>query len=307
MTIPATPVRRAVTRTNVLAVDTEGARERPDGLVTEEPMEIRVHGPGEEPVPLAVTMRTPGNDFELAAGFLLTEGVISGPDELDTIAYCLGGDGEQQYNVVTVRLRRRVALEVTARRFLSNSSCGICGKAALDELAVRCDPVGPGPTIAASVVRSLPATLAEHQRVFDETGGLHAAARFDAGGTLLAAREDVGRHNALDKLVGHALLERALPLADQVLLVSGRLSFELVQKAAVAGLPVLCAVSAPSSLAVNAAREFGQTVIGFLRDDRFNVYTHPERLDATGERSVGPVIASEASRAIEGRRPEPHE
>lgn len=273
------PVRRPITRATVLAADASGSRSRPDRLVTEEPMEIRVHGPGEVAVPLAVTMRTPGSDFELAAGFLRTEGVIAGDDELDTIAYCLGGEGDQQYNVVTVKLRRPVAPEITARRFLANSSCGVCGKAALEDLAVRCGPVAAGPTIAASVVRSLPDRLTAHQRVFDETGGLHAAARFDADGTFVEAREDVGRHNALDKLVGHALLQRALPLTDQVLLVSGRLSFELVQKAAVAGIPILCAVSAPSSLAVDAAREFGQTVIGFLRGDRFNVYTNPERVD----------------------------
>ena len=166
------------------------------------------------------------------------------------------------------------------RRFLANSSCGICGKAALDEVEVRCAPVGAGPDGRGERrARRCPEQLAEHQRVFDQTGGLHAAARFTPDGELLAVREDVGRHNALDKLIGHALLEGELPLADEVLLVSGRLSFELVQKAAVAGIPVLCAVSAPSSLAVAAAERFGQTVVGFLRDGRFNVYTHAERID----------------------------
>ena len=186
---------------------------------------------------------------------------------------------EQQYNVVTVRLRTPVPADLRERRYLANSSCGICGKAALDEVEVRCAPVGPGPQVAASVVRALPDLLAARQRVFDQTGGLHAAARFSASGELLAAREDVGRHNALDKLIGNALLEGELPLAHQVLLVSGRLSFELVQKAAIAGIPVLCAVSAPSSLAVAAAERFGQTVVGFLRGARFNVYTHPDRID----------------------------
>jgi len=273
------PVRRPVTAVQVRAVEGDTETRRPDRLVTEEPLEIRVHGPAEDAVPLAVTMRTPGNDFELAAGFCLTEGVVARADDIDTVAYCLGGDGEQQYNVVTVRLRFPIVASVSTRRFLANSSCGICGKGALEELEVRCAPVGAGPQVAAATVRKLPDVLAEHQRLFGETGGLHAAARFDASGALYAVREDVGRHNALDKLVGHALLERQLPLADEMLLVSGRLSFELVQKAAVAGIPVLCAVSAPSSLAVAAAARFGQTVVGFLRDDRFNVYTHPERID----------------------------
>jgi FdhD protein len=227
-------------------------------------------------------MRTPGNDFELAAGLCLTEGLLSGADDLESIAYCVGPDHEQLFNVVTVRLRTPVPDDVRDRRYLSNSSCGICGKAALEEIEVRCAPVaaGPGP-VAATVLGSLPEQLARRQRVFDQTGGLHAAARFSAEGTLREVREDVGRHNALDKLVGHALLEGELPLANDILLVSGRLSFELVQKAAVAGIPVLCAVSAPSSLAVAAADQLGQTVVGFLRDGRFNVYTRPERVDVT--------------------------
>jgi FdhD protein len=276
------PVRRPVSDVQVLAFDGKDARPRPDQLVTEEPMEVRVAGPGQEPVPFAVAMRTPGNDFELAAGLCLTEGLLAGSDDLEGIAYCLGPDREQQFNVVTVRLRTPVPDGVRDRRYLSNSSCGICGKAALEEIEVRCDPVGVGPTIAASVLGALPEHLARHQRVFDLTGGLHAAARFAVDGSLREAREDVGRHNALDKLIGNALLERELPLADDILLVSGRLSFELVQKAAVAGIPVLCAVSAPSSLAIAAADQFGQTVVGFLRDGRFNVYTHARRVDVSG-------------------------
>jgi len=279
-------VRRPVTGAVVLAVDGGQAREQRDELATEEPMEIRVHGPGQDPAPVAVTMRTPGNDFELAVGLCLTDGIIESQADVDTIAYCLapdpsqpGDQPEQQYNIVTVRLRRPVADDVRARRYLATSACGVCGKAALDEVEVRSAPVGPGPRVAAGVVRQLPELLAARQRVFDRTGGLHAAARFTAAGELVAVREDVGRHNALDKLIGHALLERALPLADDVLLVSGRLSFELVQKAAIAGIPVLCAVSAPSSLAVAAAERFGQTVVAFLRGERFNVYTHRERID----------------------------
>jgi FdhD protein len=279
-------VRRPVTTAEVLSVASDGVATRRDHLATEEPMEIRVQGPGQEPVPFAVAMRTPGNDFELAVGLCCTEGLVASTMDVDTIAYCLaadasdpGGKPEQQFNIVTVRLRRPVTDDLRERRYFANSSCGVCGKAALDEVEIRCEPVGRGPIVAASVVRSLPDRLAEHQRVFDQTGGLHAAARFTADGELIAAREDVGRHNALDKLIGHALLDGALPLESQVLLVSGRLSFELVQKAAIAGIPVLCAVSAPSSLAVAAAERFGQTVVGFLRDRRFNVYTHPERID----------------------------
>jgi FdhD protein len=273
------PVRRPVSDVQVLAFDADGTRRRPDRLATEEPMEIRVAGPRQEPVPFAVAMRTPGSDFELAAGLCLTEGLISGPDDIESIAYCLGPEREQMFNVVTVRLRIPIPDDVRERRYLSNSSCGICGKAALDEVEVRCAPVDEGPTVGASVLGTLSDQLAQHQRVFDQTGGLHAAARFSAAGALQATREDVGRHNALDKLIGNALLERALPLSDEVLLVSGRLSFELVQKAAVAGIPILCAVSAPSSLAVAAAEELGQTVVAFLRDGRFNVYSRPERID----------------------------
>ncbi len=278
MRLTDAPVRRATANVQVLSVDAHGARRRPDQLVTEEPLEIRVHGPHDTPAPLVVTMRTPGNDFELAAGFCRTEGLLDRVEDLDNIAYCLGGEGEQLYNVVTVRLRAPLAEDVGSRRFLATSSCGICGKAALDEVAVRCAPVGAGPMVAASVIGALPDKLARHQRVFDETGGLHAAARFAPDGELLAAREDVGRHNALDKLIGHALLAGDVPLGQEMLLVSGRLSFELVQKAAVAGIPVLCAVSAPSSLAVSAAERFGQTVVGFLRGGRFNVYTHASRI-----------------------------
>lgn len=250
-------------------------------------MEIRVQGRGQDPAAFAVAMRTPGNDFELAVGLCRTEAVVETPDDVETIAYCVATDTpideverpEQQYNIVTVRLRRPVPDDLRERRYLANSSCGICGKAALDEVEVRCAPVGPGPRVAASTIRALPQQLEARQRVFEQTGGLHASARFTVAGELVAVREDVGRHNALDKLIGHAFLAGELPLREQVLLVSGRLSFELVQKAAVAGIPVLCAVSAPSSLAVAAAERFGQTVVGFLRGERFNVYTHPDRID----------------------------
>ena len=278
MTSSDAPIRRPTSSVQIVAVDSDGSRTRPDRLVTEEPMEIRVHGPGEDPTPLVVTMRTPGNDFELAVGFCMTEGVITGPDDLAQVAYCVGPGGDQQFNVVTLRLRRPVVASLRTRAFVSTASCGLCGKTALDDVEVACGVVAPGPTVAASTVRALPARLGEAQAVFDVTGGLHAAATFTNEGTLVSVREDVGRHNAVDKLVGEALLAGRLPLSEQILMVSGRLSFELVQKAAVAGLPIVCAVSAPSSLAVKAAERLGQTVVAFLRDDRFNVYSHAERI-----------------------------
>jgi FdhD protein len=271
-------VRRPTTSVRVHALDGGQVVERPDRLVTEEPMEIRVHGPGQPPRALAVTMRTPGADFELAVGFCVTEGLVASPDGIVSAAYCVEG-GEQRFNVVTVRMREPVSLDGRERNFVANASCGLCGKAALDQIEVECTPIDDDVRIAASMVLELPDRLRDAQQVFDVTGGLHAAARFDSHGELVALREDVGRHNALDKLVGHAALERQLPLRGQVLLVSGRVSFEIVQKAAVAGVPVLCAVSAPSSLAVQAAKRLGQTVVGFVRPGRFNVYSHPERVD----------------------------
>ncbi len=275
---PGAPVRRPVTPTRVVALDGSEVRERPDRLVTEEPMEIRLQFPGAEPEALVVTMRTPGHDFELAVGFCVTEGLLTDPASLAEVAYCVGAAGEQHYNVVTLRLRH--AIDLRARRsFAVNASCGICGKTALEDVAVACEHVAPGPRVARSVLAALPDRLRKSQRLFEETGGLHAAACFAPDGELAVLREDVGRHNALDKVVGHAFLGGSLPLSTSVLMVSGRISFEIVQKAAVAGIPLLCAVSAPSSLAVATAKELGQTVVGFLRDDRMNVYAGVERLD----------------------------
>jgi FdhD protein len=270
-------VRRPVSAVRVLGVDGNDVRERPDRLVTEEPMEIRVQAPGAPAEPLAVTMRTPGDDFDLAVGFCVTEGILRDRAVLSEVAYCLGEEGEQQYNVVTLRVRRPLDLGAL-RSFAVNASCGICGKATLDDLEVACPPVAAGPAVARSVLASLPERLRGSQRIFDETGGLHAAATFAPDGALLTLREDVGRHNALDKVIGSAFLAGELPLRDCVLMVSGRMSFEIVQKAAVAGIPILCAVSAPSSLAVDAAARFGQTVVGFLRDDRCNIYTGRDRV-----------------------------
>jgi FdhD protein len=278
--VQAVPVRRPTASTKVVALRDGVPSERSDRLAAEEPMEIRAGGPGQEPVRVAVTMRTPGHDFELAAGFLLTEGLVAGRDELASVAYCDDLDEEEQrYNVVTVRLRRPFDPGALQRNFYATSSCGVCGKASLDQVEVRCDHLLAGPVVAASTVLGLPDALRQAQQVFDQTGGLHAAATFTSTGELLSVREDVGRHNAVDKLAGRALLDGELPMSERVLMVSGRVSFELVQKAAVAGLPILCAVSAPSSLAVEAGERLGMTVLGFVRGRSLNVYTHPERID----------------------------
>jgi FdhD protein len=271
----------SVTPVRLTAVELGHGRKRTaDSLATEEPMEIRLDAPGMEQRQVAVTMRTPGNDFELAAGFLHTEGLVAATGDVRSVRYCSVPREEQQYNVVTVDLARPYDADLLRRNFYTTSSCGICGKASLDSISVRCAPVADGPAVSEAVVVELPGRLREAQRLFDRTGGLHAAGLFDADGRLLELREDVGRHNAVDKLVGHALLAGTLPLSERVLMVSGRLSFEIVQKAAVAGIPVVCAVSAPSSLAVDAGRRFGMTLVGFVRGSRFNIYTGPERISA---------------------------
>ena len=275
---PSLPARH-VTTTRVLAVRGGASESRDDTLVGEEPLEIRAAGPGQEPVAVAVTMRTPGSEAELAVGFLRTEGLI-GDHDVDAVEF---GDADrlaQPDDTVIVRLGRPFDASVVAERhFVATASCGICGKASLDEIAVRCDPIPAGvPVVDREVIVGLPPTLRDAQRVFEATGGLHAAGLFEPDGRLVAVREDVGRHNALDKLVGWAVLAGRTPLSGQVLLVSGRVSLEIVQKAAVAGIPIVCAVSAPSDLAVEAATRFGQTLIGFLRGDGFNVYTGEERL-----------------------------
>jgi FdhD protein len=279
MPIEPDPLRRPLTRRRVLAVREGVQAWRPDDLATEEPMEIRLEGPGAPPVPVAVTMRTPGSDFELAVGFLFTEGIVDDPAEIRCVSYCEDLSAEEQrYNVVTVLLSRAFDPEALRRSTFVSSSCGVCGKAALEQVEVRCDRIGPGPVVKAEVLTGLPSALRLAQRVFDRTGGLHAAGLFAPDGTLLTLREDVGRHNAVDKVVGHAVLAGDLPLAERILQVSGRLSFEIVQKAARAGVPIIAAVSAPSSLAVEAAERLGVTLVGFVRDGRFNVYAHPERI-----------------------------
>jgi FdhD protein len=253
-------------------------RDRPDRLVTEEPMEIRVDAPDQPLRPLAVVMRTPGHDFELAVGFCITEGIVDSGADLVEVRYCLGPDAEQEYNVVTIATRRPVDLEGRARDFVSSASCGVCGKATLDQLEVDCAPLGAGPTVTMATVLGLPAALRADQTVFDATGGLHAAGLARADGTVEAVREDVGRHNAVDKLVGRAALADALPLNETILVVSGRASFEIVQKAARAGITMIVAVSAPSSLAVATAARMGMTLVGFVRDGGANVYTGDHRI-----------------------------
>jgi FdhD protein len=286
MTVP-TPLRRSVARVRALSVREGVGLERPDVLAAEEPMEIRVQGPGQASSAVAVTMRTPGGDFELAAGFLFTEGLIDALDDVRRVSYCEDlAPEEQQYNVVTVELTRRVEDEWFRRSFLASSSCGICGKATLDDVEVHCAPVASGPEIEADAILAMPHALRRAQRVFEETGGLHAAGLFSPAGTLLALREDVGRHNAVDKIVGEGLLAGELPLAGRVLQVSGRIGFEIVQKAARAGVPVISAVGAPSSLSVEAAERLGMTLVGFVRDGGFNVYAHPERILAGRERDA---------------------
>ncbi|MDG4786516.1 formate dehydrogenase accessory sulfurtransferase FdhD [Micromonospora sp. WMMD1102] len=258
----------------------DGVRSEPmDTLAAEEPLETRVNGRS-----LVVTMRTPGDDFDLAAGFLVGEGVVRAAGEIAGIRYCAGAtaDGVNTYNVLDVVLAAGVAPPDPSleRNFYTTSSCGLCGKASLDAVrgvaafSVRDDPLRLDP----DVLSTLPATLRAAQRVFDRTGGLHAAALFSADGQLHCLREDVGRHNAVDKVVGWALRNGRVPLRGTVLMVSGRTSFELVQKAVMAGIPALAAVSAPSSLAADLAADAGLTLVGFLRGNSMNVYTGPHRL-----------------------------
>ncbi|MGE0027787.1 MAG: formate dehydrogenase accessory sulfurtransferase FdhD [Thermoleophilia bacterium] len=266
-------------RRRVVAVRGGDRRTLRDRLAAEEPMEIRVTGPDGSTSAVAVTMRTPGDDFELAAGFLVTEGVVA-PGAITRVAYCDDVDREQQrFNVVTLRSSGPVTLGAD-RAHAMTSACGICGTTSLDAVEVRCDPLPDGPAVAGDTLLAMPDRLRAAQRVFDATGGLHAAGLFDPEGRLLLAREDIGRHNAVDKVIGAAALAGDLPLHDRVLVVSGRAGFEIVQKAAVAGVPVLAAVSAPSSMAADAAERVGMTLVGFLRDDGYNVYCGAERIAA---------------------------
>ncbi|MFU8873347.1 formate dehydrogenase accessory sulfurtransferase FdhD [Micromonospora sp. SL4-19] len=283
---------RATDRRGVLRIDLDAEADgrtqvrRPDTLAVEEPLELRVGpaGPGRRK-PLAVTMRTPGDDLDLAIGFLLGEGLIRSADDVHTAQLCAGAETPNTYNVVDVVLAPGVPEPATdpSRNFYTTSSCGVCGKASIESVrtrsrfAVRDDPL----RVPAEVLAALPDRLRAAQRAFDRTGGLHAAGLFTADGELVVLREDVGRHNAVDKVVGWAARERRLPLAGHVLLVSGRASFELTQKAWMAGVPLLAAVSAPSTLAADLAEEAGMTLVGFLRGRTMNVYTGAHRLAVT--------------------------
>lgn len=280
--LPTPPRPGPTTRVQMTAVEAGVTRNQTDLLATEEPLEIRLLIDGESRT-VAVTMRTPGADFELAAGFLHGEQIISDPDDVRRITYCIDPtiDVEQRYNIVNVELRTGVRPDLRSleRNFYTTSACGICGKASLDALRLRgCPTILPGPRVAASTLTTLPNALRSGQGLFSSTGGLHAAGLFDVQGKLVAVREDVGRHNAVDKLLGWALLDHRLPLSNSILMVSGRTSYEILQKALVAGIPIVCAISAPSSLAVALAGDFGITLVGFLRGDRFNVYSGAERI-----------------------------
>ena len=261
---------------------------RSDSVAVEEPMEVRLEVPGDEGPrehPVSVTMRTPGDDFELAAGFLFTEGVVTDPHALDDVRYCRDVD-PQEYNVVTAGLRDPAAFDAASltRNFYVTSSCGVCGKASLESVEVMgCRPVPDGTLrVADEDVRGVPDRLRTSQRVFDRTGGIHAAGLFDSAGRITLVREDVGRHNAVDKVVGALVLTRSLPGSEHGLVVSGRSSFEILQKAAMAGFPMIVAVGAPSSLAVTFARRFNMTLVGFARPDGYNVYSGEERITGLG-------------------------
>ena len=284
-------VASPVSAVRTVKVRPDHRAEVPDHVVTEEPLEIRLAGPGRDAEPVVVTMRTPGNDFDLAAGFVCTER-LSEPSAIASVGYCdaVRDDPELRYNTVTVGLRTP-SDPLVSRRFGATASCGVCGKSSIEEIVLACEPVEAAPALRGSLVAAMPDLLRGSQKAFDRTGGLHAAGLFDAGGDLLYAREDIGRHNAVDKVIGAMILERARRgvggpgdrarprPAGCALMVSGRVSFEIVQKAAVAGIGALCAVSAPSSLAVRLADRLGVGLAGFVRGGSYNVYAHPERFD----------------------------
>ena len=258
--------------------------EKQDLVVQEEPLEIRVgYGPQgqREQTSVAVTMRTPGHDLELASGFLFTEGIINDAEDLLRVEYCDDvGKQEERENVVRAELTEGIdlALDKLSRNFFVSSSCGVCGKASIDAIHQDCIALSDGPNVGRDVLYNLVGEMEERQRLFGVTGGLHAAGLFSTAGELSALREDVGRHNAVDKLVGAALQARLLPLSESILLLSGRAGFELIQKAIRAGIPLVAAVGAPTSLSVELAKQFNLTLIGFLRDQKFNVYSGEQRI-----------------------------
>jgi FdhD protein len=265
-------------RVRVTRVGPRGSAPDDDAAATEEPLEVRLHGK-----PFAVIMRTPGMDRELAAGFLLSEGIVRSNAELGAVEHCRHPHHPEAHNIVDVYLLGQAARELQAsleqrRNVLTNSSCGLCGRVTIESLGVRAERLPLGITVDRVVMASLPERLRERQVVFEETGGLHAAALFTRDGVCGVSAEDVGRHNAVDKIVGAMLLQDRVPLEGQTLAVSGRASYEIVQKAWMASIPIVCAVSAPSSLAVELAEEAGITLLGFVRNGAFNIYTHPARI-----------------------------
>lgn len=268
------------TKTKIWVVSEGQERSRFDELATEEPLEIRLSPTNKT---LAVTMRTPGADFELVAGFLYSEGMIKNKSDIVKMSYCVDPniDGEQRQNIVNVTLKPELNLNLKSleRHFFTNSSCGVCGKASIESLEQKGCPILTNDWLVnPNIIYNLPEQLKTAQSVFNTTGGLHAAALFNPEGTLLKLREDVGRHNALDKLIGSGFLADELPLNQRIVLVSGRTSFEIIQKCLMARIPIICAISAPSSLAVSLAQVFNITLIGFLRGQRFNVYSGRSRL-----------------------------
>ena len=264
-------------RVRVLELSGDESRRREDRLATEEPLEIRVDAPGLPVERFGITMRTPGNDFELAAGLLFAEEVYAAREDLRSIAYCTDADlsDEEEFNVVTVHLTVPPSVGWHTRNM--SSACGVCGKESVSEVAVAASEIRTDLAVPSTVIAAAPSRLREGQRVFDSTGGLHAAGIFGIDGTQRVVREDVGRHNAVDKAIGHSLLE-GIDLSETLLCVSGRVAYEIVQKAARAGISTIIAVGAPSSLAVDVAERVGITIVGFVRDDRMVVYTHPDRV-----------------------------
>ncbi len=275
-----------VATTTILKVERQGTQKKSDLLAVEEPLEIRLgFGPAHERIQksLSVTMRTPGHDLELTLGFLFTEGIIQNYPAIHRIHHCEQVEKEEERgNVVKVELKPEIEIDFRKleRHFYTNSSCGVCGKASIESLELSSCPVLPpdSPIFPSSLIHHLPEKLRQVQNVFEHTGGLHAAALFDTKGELLLIREDVGRHNALDKLIGATLYQSDFSVSDTLLLLSGRISFELVQKTLRAGIPIIAAVGAPSSLAVKVAQTFNLTLIGFLREQRFNIYTGSQRI-----------------------------
>jgi FdhD protein len=278
----ASVVRRKVANWTVTAVRKDGSfASKPDVLVTEEPLEIRAESPSQHAQPIAVTMRTPGHDFELAVGFLFTEGMIKRSDDVRTVRYCqLPDTAEQQFNVVTVSLSAPFDEALSRRGMVTSASCGICGTTSIEQLSQTVSRIDSkiGPVMSSAMLISLPDIVRKAQRTFDRTGGLHAAGLIDVKGVAMCVREDIGRHNAVDKVIGNAVLENKLPISDQALVVSGRLSFEIIQKAAIAGIAFIAAVGAPSNLAVQTAEDLGITLVGFVRDGTANIYTHKHRI-----------------------------